>query len=67
MYFKHRHLLVSASEATRGTCLDNFCTYKVVIIVIGRCMEKFRPQRLKLDAYSYKLQEAWVHGFKAKN
>lgn len=29
-------------------------------------MEKFRPQRLKLDACSYKVQEAWVHGFKAK-
>lgn len=37
-----------------------------MITVVGRYTEKFRSQRIKLDAYSNKLQEAWVHGFQGK-
>ena len=43
-----------------------FCIDTLIITVVGRYTEKFRSQRIKLDAYSNKLQEAWVHGFQGK-
>lgn len=40
--------------------------YKVVITVTGRCMEKFRPQRVKLEACIYRAPKTWIHGFETK-